>query len=229
MAKYRIQACKQRLWYVKEYLYPSLLQQGIPESDITIWLDEKEEGCLFSCMSSFANTVGDADETTWYLQDDVIICSNFYERTLELIDYVVCGFCCNYDHIEIHPGKAEKIHMWYAFPCMGIPNRIANACANWFYKTALPSTVYKRYTETRKMDDSLFWIYMQDFSDEQYVINAIPNLVDHIDYLLGGSVISPDRERKIIRSDFWEEPELVDALERKIYERRKNSTVCRNT
>ena len=217
MSKYRIQTCKSRSWYVEDYLVPSLLAQGIVESDIRVWLDENEDGNLLSCMKSFYATDGDDDEITWYLQDDVIICSDFKVRTESFDNIVVCGFCSNYMHyIDLKEGLCETKHMWYSFPCIGIPNRVANGCAHWFFNFVIKNTGYNVYVNSRKMDDTLFWIYMQDFSKETSVINCVPNLVDHIDYLIGGSVANKIRERKIVRSSYWEEPELVNELERRL-------------
>lgn len=221
MSKYRIQTCKSRLWYVEDYLVPSLLAQGIADSDIRVWLDENEDGNLLSCMKSFYDTLGEDDEITWYLQDDVIICSDFKVRTESFADIfddmVVCGFCSNYqDFKNVEEGVCDKIHMWYSFPCIGIPNHVANGCAHWFFNYVTRSTTYNVYVNSRRMDDTLFWIYLQDFSDVKQVVNCVPNLVDHIDYLIGGSVTNKIRERKIVRSSYWEEPELVNELERRL-------------
>ena len=51
--KYMIHACPQRMWYVTEFLVPSMLEQGIPEADITIWNDTEKRGNLAACMAAF--------------------------------------------------------------------------------------------------------------------------------------------------------------------------------
>ena len=50
MAKYLIHACPKRMWYVQEYLVPSLLKQGIYESDISVYNDIDGLGNLKACM-----------------------------------------------------------------------------------------------------------------------------------------------------------------------------------
>jgi len=46
------------------------------------------------------------------------------------------------------------------------------------------------------------------------VLNLAPNLVNHIDHLLGGSLINKDRGRgpEYIMSRYWEEPELIEDI-----------------
>ena len=51
--RYMIHACPQRMWYVNDYLLPSLKAQGIPEEEIAIWNDTEGKGTLFSCLESF--------------------------------------------------------------------------------------------------------------------------------------------------------------------------------
>lgn len=217
MSKYRIQACSERMWYVENYLVPSLLEQKIDEKDIHIHLDIDHVGNLESCMQSFKDTIGEQNEITWYLQDDVVICPDFKERTEIQYNTVVLAFCSNYNNLKnLQLGRTNTRNMWYSFPCVGIPNWIANKCADWYYRYASKSTSYSSYVKSGKMDDSIFWIFMQDFSGVKEVINLVPNLVDHIDYLLGGSVANPERDRKIIRSSYWDWPEVVEELERKL-------------
>ena len=49
-------------------------------------------------------------------------------------------------------------------------------------------------------------------------INLNPNIVDHIDYLIGGTVNSSKRSMQI-RSRFWQDEYLVEELEKKLKER----------
>ena len=39
--KYMIHCCPKRMWYVEEYLIPSMLRQGIDRDSIIIWNDNK--------------------------------------------------------------------------------------------------------------------------------------------------------------------------------------------
>lgn len=74
-----IHTCNNRKWYVEQYLIPSMCLQGINLDHIKIWLDKDNIGCLESCMQSFASLPEDG--YTWHLQDDIIICSNFKQKT----------------------------------------------------------------------------------------------------------------------------------------------------
>ena len=66
--KIMIHTCPERLWYVEEFLVPSLIAQGI--DDIKVWNDERRVGNLASCLASFASCSGGE---TWHMQDDVVI------------------------------------------------------------------------------------------------------------------------------------------------------------
>ena len=43
MAYYLIHACNKRFWYVKEYLIPSMMLQGIPAENIFVYRDYNEQ------------------------------------------------------------------------------------------------------------------------------------------------------------------------------------------
>lgn len=77
--KYMIHACPKRMWYVSDYLIPSMLAQGIDKGNIIVWNDIDGVGNLASCLASFASCQEEGE--TWHLQDDVVICHDFAERT----------------------------------------------------------------------------------------------------------------------------------------------------
>ena len=89
--KYMIHACPKRMWYVGDYLIPSMLAQGIDKGNIIVWNDIDGVGNLASCLASFASCQEEGE--TWHLQDDVVICHDFAERTASAPKGVVCGFC----------------------------------------------------------------------------------------------------------------------------------------
>lgn len=68
MAKYMIHAVPQRMWYVKDYLIPSMVEQGINKKDITVYVDKKKEGNLQSFLKSFAQAGAWENEGTWHMQ-----------------------------------------------------------------------------------------------------------------------------------------------------------------
>ena len=48
--------------------------------------------------------------------------------------------------------------------------------------------------------------------------NLKPNIVDHIDHLIGGTLINKNRERFVNRSAYWEDEEIVVHLEQALQE-----------
>lgn len=121
--KFLIHACPQRMWYVDEFLVPSLQAQGA--TDIEIWNDTEKKGNLFACMESFASRIGNGG--TWHLQDDVIICHDFVERCEEHDEGVVFGFACrNFgDRLDAY-GEVYAPDAWNSFQCVRIPDQWAS-------------------------------------------------------------------------------------------------------
>lgn len=218
MAKYLIHTCNQRLWYVEEYLIPSMIEQGISENDITMYLDKNADGCLKSFVESAKRLPEDGG--TWHLQDDVIICKDFKKRTEELDDGIICGFTCNYDKVPKPGWNIVKENMWWSFPCIRIPNDIIHKFHEWVDLWVWRDPQYGRYVRAKKYDDLIFKIFMESYYPNEKILNLAPNLVDHIDYLLGGSVINRQRAMRDVRSLFWEDEDLVEELTKRIKERK---------
>ncbi len=70
----------------------------------------------------------------------------------------------------------------------------------------------------KKGDDSFFREYMQVYHGRETVLNLKPNLVEHVDWLIGGSVLHQWREY-LPRSDFWDDEGLIAALKERIRKR----------
>lgn len=215
MDKVMIHACPQRMWYVEEYLVPSLRAQGIePE----VWNDTNGLGNLYACMESFKEC-GKCPGATWHLQDDVIICHDFAERIADM-DGVVCGFACeNFDISMEQKGRVPQVFMWYSFPCIRIPNELADAVARWFFDDAQRQTQYAPQIADRKHDDWFFREFMRIYRPAEWVTNAVPNLVDHVDYLIGGTIVNRQRSHQDNRAMYFEDTALVDELAQKIQSR----------
>jgi len=216
MAKYLIHTYPKRLWYVNEYLIPSMLKQGIEKCDISVYNDSEGEGNLRACMKAFAS-VPDDDNGTWHIQDDVCISKDFKERT-EWYDHgLVCGFSSLlYDgDIEAKKGAVKREDMWFSFPCIRIPNKWARECAEWVVNYIIGNPVYKRYWEKGVNDDWAFRTYLSTFHKDCVALNIMPCLVDHVDYLLGGGSGINKRE-KPCRAQYWDSPEMVQRLEEAI-------------
>ena len=210
-----IHACQDRMWYVKEFLLPSLQAQGL---EAEIWLDTKSKGNLWSCMESF-KACGKREGETWHLQDDVLLCHDFAER-IETDGSVICGFCHTLFEPFNHPrvGYVPAVFMFNSFPCICIPNEIAGECADWFYNDARHRDEYQEWVQSDKHDDG-FW---HDFFTEKHkhdrVWNLAPALVEHVDWLIGGSTVN-DWRGYVCRASYWEDEYLVEDLRRKLARR----------
>lgn len=211
--KYLIHTYFKRIWYVEQYLIPSMLKQGILRENISVYNDDKGEGNLRACMNAFL-TVDDNDESTWHLQDDVIICSDFKERT-ELYNHgLIAGFSSElYDG----PGKVGPVdvkNMWFSFPCICIPNQYARDCSKWVTENIIGNPVYRKWWEKGVNDDALFRMYLNSEHKTDPCLNLAPNLVDHIDYLLGGG--SGGKRKREVRAQYWKDYDLVKQLENQL-------------
>jgi len=202
--RYLIHATPKRMWYVENYLIPSMFDQGIDYVDV--WEDIDNEGNLMSCMKAFEEC-GQYPGGTWHLQDDVIISRKFAEVTSKVGCEILCGFTCE---------RFAMPRMQYSFPCIYIPNRYAAGCAEWFFKPQQQRR-FNSFIHRRKCDDEVFMAYAQE--NHLPYKNMNPCLVDHIDYLLGGSVANYDRFEKQVRAKFWEDEDLVKDLEVKLVNR----------
>lgn len=231
--RYMIHTSPAREWYVHEYLIPAMTAQGIPRRHIRVWLDADGQGNLHATMASFRFLGKRLGGVTWHLQDDVLISHCFAAVTeQELLDQnlaVICGFCPDFtydDHPrEQYTGWTTPDKLWWSFPCIRIPNWLAKECATWFDKSEghfNDSRLEFLYREG-KGDDSFF----SAFLEEKYryvapVFNCNPNLVQHVDDMLGGSLVNPER-KETIRSKYWveqgETEELMRFLDRRKHEK----------
>lgn len=221
MYKYMIHTCPQRKDYVKEYLIPSLIVQGIDINDIILWLDEEKEGNLKACMKAFASLPEQG--STWHLQDDVVVCRDF---KLKAEFYggealVVCGYCCS-TYSTANPGKVAPAQMWYSFPCIKIDNKIAKECAEWYYNQIKGSNKFRKYVAAGKFDDTIFLEFLKEkYGNQKICLNLKPNLVDHVDYLIGGSIVNKDRWDKKTPAAYLEDVGIAEKLRKKMELREK--------
>lgn len=222
--RYMIHCCPQRMWYVNEYLAPSMVNQGIAKDDIIIWNDTEKIGNLKSFIESM-RYIGNnfpRDEGIWHIQDDVIICRDFAERTKETYDNIgiisgfICGAWtgCNQNRLD----EQSIMHTWVSFPCIYIPNKYCLAFANWINTRG--KRLYPSKWENGSYDDFFFIEFIKKTQPEAICHNIKPNLVDHIDYLIGSSTLrkyKPGDEIK--RSMYFEDTDLVDKLEEELKRR----------
>lgn len=220
--KFLIHACPQRMWYVEEYLIPSLLAQGAEISEVEIWNDAERKGNLIACMESFAAREGDGG--TWHLQDDVLLCSDFVERCRTLDEGLVYGFACrNFgDRLEAG-GTVYAPDAWNSFQCVRIPDPWARDCAAWVFsedwRSESPCPELPMLWKINQGDDTFFHEFMACRHGGEIVENVRPNLVEHVDWLIGGSSLQQWRDY-LARAEFWVEPALVDELRERLRARR---------
>lgn len=217
---YMIHTCPKRKWYVDEFLIPSMTEQGISRDSIIVSNDEDGDGCLVSFVNSWRKLPEEGG--TWHLQDDVIISADFRRMTEAYDDGIVCGFCNSYASYPGDIGYVPVDRMWYSFPCIRIPNDILKDFVLWFV-TPEVRYKYKSHILAKKHVDVMFW----DFLKEQYkdikVLNMAPNIVNHVDHLIGGSLINAARNQTTeeIMAMYWNEPYLIVQLERELKCRKK--------
>ena len=220
MAYYLIHACNKRLWYVKDFLIPSMLEQGIEQSHILVYRDKNCIGNLRawvdSCNRLVAQSNRDKIDGVWHLQDDVVICKDFKERTEKYDNGIVCGFTCNYDDTPVagtFPLYEEK--MWFSFPCIRIPTDILERFVCWANINLWQSQYFRENVLRNSADDFVFREWLYDNYGEMDELNLAPNLVNHIDYLINGSVVNGHRTWDTT-SMFWDDTETLNELEQAI-------------
>ena len=195
-----------------------MIEQGIPPENIDVWLDSNKDGCLFSCMKCF-DYVGKKGGGRWHLQDDVCISSDFKEKTEKYDEGVVTGFMRNeWQTLSPKAGRVPAVYMWNSFQCIRIPDALAGEFAEWFFTDAAYRDTYKESVELNKHDDSLWYDFFVEQHTEEWVYNLSPSIVEHVDWLIGGSVINKWRG-KAARGDLWEDDEAIEKLTKKLARR----------
>lgn len=214
---YLIHTCSKRKWYVDEFLIPSMKEQGITDDEIIVYNDANGEGQLRSFINSYEYV---KDKDAWHLQDDIIISKNFRKMAEEHNKGIVCGFCNGFS--TGYPGYANIFVMWYSMPCIRIPADIMKGFISWLQDPKTQRT-FRHYFDENKHDDVFLENYLKETYPTMRVWNLAPNMVNHIDHLIGGSLINQGRNKpnEFLMSKYWEEPELLDDIEKRLKERRE--------
>lgn len=212
-----IHSCPQRMWFVDGLLVPELKAQGIADSEIRVECDWLRRGNLNSCMRIFAECKGKPGGA-WHLQDDVWPSADFAERVRQYDFGVVCG----YVNEEFGPdwklwGDVQPFMSWNSFPCIRLPNNLAAACADWFYSDARHRPELQTWVNTGKRDDSFFHLFFEEQKEVKSAYNLKPNIVEHVDWLVGGSVINKWRGHQS-RAAYWADESRIEDLAQKINE-----------
>lgn len=213
--RYMIHACLEREEYVNNILVPSLVSQGIKKNEIRVWLDQDGIGNLASFVKSckWIASTQDESESIWHLQDDVYPSSRFKGVTERWYDGIANGFCNEMFDGERtnYIGTVPVSGSWFSFQCILIPNRIAKRFVDWF-ESGKAEELFPEYVASGKCDDSLFREYVMANEANTPSINLFPNIADHIDFLIGGTVINKQRQGEK-RQAYWRDEELDKAVE----------------
>lgn len=209
--KYMIHSCDKRLWYVNEFLVPSMLEQGIPEHDIDVVNDDNHRGCLMAyveCFRKFKRT----DEGTWHLQDDVLISRDFAKKTAERDEGIVYGFFHKHlNDVVLAEGMVSTKIAGYSFPCIRIPDRIAAEFADWVMIDAQYREQYQHWVKEKKYVDAFWRDFVREKYPDDFVYRFRPSIVEHVDMMIGGSIINFWRDGWC-RADEFNDHDLVEEL-----------------
>ena len=91
----------------------------------------------------------------------------------------------------------------------------------WFENEGQYRQDAQQQLRDKKHDDWFFQVFVMDkeVANGLRVLNMIPNLVDHVDYLVGGTLVNQARLIKVNRATYFPDPDLVDELEEKLKSR----------
>lgn len=223
-----IHTCESRFWYIKDFLLPSMLKQGIQADNILVYRDKNRIGNLRawvdSCNRLAVKSRYAKIEQVWHLQDDVVISKDFKKITEELADNdIVCGFTCGYEtQPEVGKFKIAEHKMWYSFPCINIATYLTTEFANWANCNLWQSQHFKEAVKRGNCDDLIFREWLYDNYPNLDEINLNPNIINHIDSWLGGSICNQQRDpEKDTTALFWEDKGELAEL-KSMLDKRKN-------
>ena len=223
--QYMIHACPKRMWYVENFMLPRMMAQGIPEEEIMVWNDTEKWGNLKSFIESmrYIKEYFPEDESIWHIQDDVLVADYFYEYTKEHKE-LAYGFCNDdFDKGYVEDtGIVPVNRCWHSFQCLCIPNKIASEYYDWFqHENNNPANPFKLkpWTKDNMNDDMIFRIFLQEKYINKVCTNVVPNLVDHVDYLIGNTVIHNPRPPRT--SAYWTDTKALKDLYKALDKYRK--------
>lgn len=171
------------------YLYSYLIPKLCGTDKIKIDMDAENKGNLQAYLDSYRRLPNKGD--TWHLEDDVLPDRRFKEwmEQMESFRGIVCGFGCKGSRNVLGEIKDPE-DMWYSFPCIRIPNDYIKDFLEWLEVTR--DEEIARKIRAGKGIDFIFHKYVCERPIPIYHHN--PCMVEHVDDLIGGSLISVRRE-----------------------------------
>ena len=223
-----IRGTPRRMWYINEYLIPSLQEAGVPQDKIHLYIDNNRAGALGSYFALEEVLPEIHSDCVWHLQDDVYPCSNFAERCEELEaicpNGIIAGFwprdqrhipAGQHGHIDGFGLKTNKDWQLWSFQCIRIPTWITIDSMKWIRSMGEQRTFPKSDCGDIQMlydqnlgDDTLFWVYLEKVLPDEIHYDCEVSLVDHVGDLIGGSLLG----NRIGRARNFDDKEKVDAL-----------------
>ena len=95
--------------------------------------------------------------------------------------------------------------MWYSFPCIRIPTNVLADFSHWANLNLWQSKYFKQLIRRNNSDDLIFREWLYDNYPSTKHLNLAPNIVNHIDKYLGGSICNKQRDpEQNTMSIFWE-------------------------
>lgn len=213
-----IHAVPQRLWYVENFMLPELGKQGA--ENVSLWVDREKLGNLESCLQSFEQLP--AVGGTWHVQDDVLFAKDFVRRAESFSGPLANGFCC-IPFLD-SPHTSGQVYMpdaWHSFQCVYIRNDLAREFAGWVRSGQWVESPEGNLQILRRIgrgDDSFFREFMLCRYPDLFAFNFAPNLVEHVDWLIGGSTLNQNGSWHFYlpRSALWEDAGMVADLQARI-------------
>lgn len=197
---------KRRKW-VDGYIIPELKKH---KEKYIIYEDKKGDGNLKSFTNSL-DKVKDIPNGCWHIQDDIYFAKDFFERIKKMPkDMLILGFT-SADWCLGAPGTQFISGAWLSFQCVYIPTRYTKGFRQ-FLKDYYDE--YKDMIDQNCNDDTLFKKHLLKNFPSDWVWNEKPNLVNHIDYLIGGTTIHKNFKPHLAL--YWDEP--IEEMEQKVKE-----------
>lgn len=216
---YLIRTTNKRLWYVKKFLIPEMLKHGIKENEIYTYKDNSGNLSSFINMCNWYYKSHRIDEFVWILQDDVMISDDFHEITFNYRKTEANGFCSGVDNIN-NSGYVPFTNSWLSFQCKNFRVDKIELFLDWYKTKVRYDDRIKQLVSTNKHDDLIYQCFEKEvFKDNNFIWNLSPNLVEHVDDLVGGSLVNKSREFEIKSQNFKNKEKiknlklLIDSIE----------------
>lgn len=214
---YVIHTSPKRIKFVNEYMVPCFKRYGI--QDIIVWNDEQMIGQLNAWTDCARWIVSEKNEYrgTWHLEDDVVPCKNFKTLSEQLSgkSIVVQGFITDnkFFGFKGETGILPFQYLPYGMQCIYIPNLYLKGFID-FVDTFVKTGMYrkKQYECGTLYSDAVFRTFMKRYYKDTLINNLDDCMVEHVDYLIGGSSVrkQKDTKAKARKFDNYEEVERLE-------------------